>query len=128
MTQLKDSVLLELHNIESEDDTTITYYMDSLPTLVDGAIAKVASFIYSNFPTSKDLYDYWATAGSQLSLDRIKVWPSDRDEVDSMTTMEALEYMLGDALPYLIAHGLLGSGVGLWEMFDQEFPDLHSIT
>jgi hypothetical protein len=128
MTQLKDSVLLELHNIESEGDTVITYYMDQLPTLVERAITDVAFFVYSNFPTSKDLYDYWATAGSQLSLDRIKVWPSDRDEVDSMTTMEALEYMLGDTLPYLIAHGLLGSGVGLWEMFDQKFPDLNTIV
>lgn len=125
---LKDSVLLELHNIEGEGDTVITYYMDQLPDLVDDAIAKVASFIYANFPTSKDLYDYWATAGSQLSLDRIEIWPSDRDDLDSMTTLEALEYMLGDTLPYLIAHGLLVSGVGLWEMFDQDFPDLNTLV
>ena len=124
MTALKDSVLA---NLTTEDPTLAIFY-PNVDQLVDDAIAKVVKFIYNNFPTSKDLYDYWATAGGHLSLDRIETWPSDRDDVDDMTTMEALEYMLGDSLPYLIAHGLLGSGVVLWELFDQEFPQLNTLV
>jgi hypothetical protein len=124
MTTLNERVLAQL----AFEDPTIGIFYGNIDQLVDDAIAKVATFIYANFPTSKDLYDYWASAGNHLSLDRIETWPSDRDDVDAMTTLEALEYMLGDTLPYLIAHGLLGSGVGLWEMFDQDFPQLNTLV
>jgi hypothetical protein len=46
-----------------------------------------------------------------------------------MTTLEALEYMLGDTMPYLIVYDMLGSSIGLWEMFDdQDFPDLNTLV
>lgn len=108
--------LIEFEEDDPDSCSILEYYERTLETLIDEAITKVKTFIAIQYPDSDALVDC-------LEKDRYRVEIESLDHLRGWDSWEALEEALGDTLPYLIAAGMLGHGVGLWEIFE-DFPDL----
>jgi len=122
--------LLAFEESDKKDDpdscSILEFYESQLPRLIDETISKVRNWCENSFPNADDLVEYMQYCDGNRSLDRIKHW--DVELLRSCTSsFEALQEALGENLPYLIAAGMLGQGVGLWEIFD-DFPDLYCLS
>ncbi len=123
--------LFESADIEDSGESVISEYrtngsIDMRAKIVD-KLNLLDQWLASQFKTTVDLYDYWENAGNRLSRDRIKTWDVDPDNYNDTDFIELMLDMLGDEFGYLFAAQMLGDGVGLWELFDKDMPDLFCI-
>jgi len=128
---LLNSVLSELKYFEQSGESVITYYRNGskLESIVKDAIAKVESYLSDNYPTMTDLHTYLKTCDN---LELLQIWSDDLSSIiekwKPTNNLELLNVYMQDDLPYIIACDILGYGNGLWALFFDNFPCLHTLV
>lgn len=113
----------------SECFTTVEYYEKDLEYLATIAVVKTDHWLRENFKTTEELKEFLDNQSSNTIRDYQAYYDLEALENSDDFTEALIELITESDYAYLIAHTMLGSGVGLWEYFSgKDFPCLNSIV